>query len=638
MAYTANPFLERMSERTTSEQDFVRLFSPKVISQVGDSAFRDGISMFTSSPGAGKTTLLRAFTPSTLKAFWNTRHWPDPSEAYSLLTERGILDSVKGPQLLGVLLTCASGYADLPRGATNASEGLFRALLDCRIVLRAIRGLRFFVEEDKEDWLDQVSLEYGELGRELKAIPLTSSCRELLVWAEQQERAVHADLDLIVRPKSAGFPSNVRFEGVLWLQFVKFLRNGTELAPNRLLMLDDLQRLRRKQRSLLIDELSEMRPNMAVWLAERRIALGDELLSQGVREDREIRRFSLEEIWTGNKSQQFATFAQNILDRRLEAQDAIPRSPFSQYLRDELRPAEIEPQLMQTTATILHTIEKSGSAARYSEWVERATGLAETQSIQNSTELYVIRILIARDLAKRQMTLGLVSLGQDDLESRDNSAVQNAAELFLTKDADIPYYYGIDRLCLAATYNVEELLSFAATLYDGLKARRLLRRSDLALSPSEQERLLREVAKRKRDFIPRNHTEGTRAQRLLDALGSVCRERTYLSNAPYAPGVTGLRLSTTEMSKLDQDTDSHFERAIIRRVLSECVAENLLVMKPSSPSVGREGGTVFYLSRALCIHYRLPFQYGGWQDACVEDFAEWAERGRTHKRQLLEAM
>ena len=82
MAYIANPFLERMSEQTTSEQEFVRLFSPKIVNQLDDSAFGSGITVFTSSPGGGKTTLLRAFTPATLKAFWNTKHWPEPSEAY----------------------------------------------------------------------------------------------------------------------------------------------------------------------------------------------------------------------------------------------------------------------------------------------------------------------------------------------------------------------------------------------------------------------------------------------------------------------------------------------------------------------------------------------------------------------------
>jgi len=54
-----------------------------------------------------------------------------------------------------------------------------------------------------------------------------------------------------------------------------------------------------------------------------------------------------------------------------------------------------------------------------------------------------------------------------------------------------------------ATSNVEELLSLAASLYEGLKAKQVLRKPELLLSPLEQERLLKDAAKRKRDFIPK---------------------------------------------------------------------------------------------------------------------------------------
>ena len=81
MAYNANPFLERMSERTTSDMEFVRLFSPKILEKLADDAFEGAVHVFRSSPGAGKTTLLRAFAPPALRAFWNSRHRPELSES-----------------------------------------------------------------------------------------------------------------------------------------------------------------------------------------------------------------------------------------------------------------------------------------------------------------------------------------------------------------------------------------------------------------------------------------------------------------------------------------------------------------------------------------------------------------------------
>src|SRR5215217_1994291 len=126
MAYRANPFLERMSERTTSDQEFVRLFSPKILERLAEDAFEGAVHIFRSAPGGGKTTLLRSFTPSALRAFWNARRVQEISESYHGLVARGVLHEQDGPQLLGVLLSCASGYADLPPGATTKHEGLFR--------------------------------------------------------------------------------------------------------------------------------------------------------------------------------------------------------------------------------------------------------------------------------------------------------------------------------------------------------------------------------------------------------------------------------------------------------------------------------------------------------------------------------
>jgi len=639
MAYSANPFLGRMSDGTTSDQEFVHLFSPKILDRLAEEAFECAVHIFHSPPGGGKTTLLRAFTPAALRAFWHARRVPERNESYQRLLARQVMHEQDGPQMLGVLLSCASGYADLPAGATMAQEGLFRALLDCRIVLRALRSLATLLGFSSNEQLDSIKLEYDEIADDLKSIPVSASAAELVRWAEQRERSVYAELDSLSNVGREAMPAHVRFEGVLWLQSVRFVLDGKVVAPKRLLMIDDVQKLRRKQRRVLIEELTEMRLAVPVWLAERSIALGEGLLSQGTREGRDIRQYSLEEIWSGPRGQyQFSTFAQSILDRRLEVQSAIPSVAFSQYLRNELQLDDSRLEVVKGIKLFREETERLSANPRYSEWLERAERCMAEVSLESLQELFVTRILLARDEFKRQLTLELAPLPAEELEQRDSSQVQAAAEVFIKEELKLPYYFGFERLCVMATSNVEELLSLAASLYEGLKAKQVLRKPELLLSPLEQERLLKDAAKRKRDFIPKNHTEGTRAQRLLDAIGAYCRERTFLPNAPYAPGVTGVRLSQSELSRLlESDRPPTEPVGTLKRVLSECVAENLLVARPSMPSTSREGGTIFYLNRTLCVHYGLPLQMGGWQDVGSGELIEWMERGRgPTRRKLLE--
>ena len=352
------------------------------------------------------------------------------------------------------------------------------------------------------DELSAVRLEYDEGARDLQSIPLLKTGSELLHWAEQRERGVYLELDAVGNPPESSTSLDLRFEGVLWLQSVSFFFQNEPVAPKRLLMIDDLHKLRRKQRDLLLEELTEMRPSVPIWLSERNIALGDELISQGAREGRELRQYSLEEIWNTSRGR-FTAFAQNILDRRLDAQNLIPAGSFSQYLVSELRPGDIEAQVALGINLFREEVKRHRANARYSEWLKRAEDLIEQSGFEGLRDLYVTRILLIRDEAKRQLSLNLMPLSSEELAERDSSQVSAAAEIFMNDESKIPYYFGIDRVCVLASNNVEELLSLAAALYDGLLARQILRKPDLLLSAVDQEKLIKEVALRKR----KNHPE-----------------------------------------------------------------------------------------------------------------------------------
>lgn len=635
MAYRANPFLERMSERT-SDQEFVRLFAPKILERLPDGAFEGAVHVFRSSPGAGKTTLLRALTPSALRSFWRGRNLSEIAESYRPLAANGIIDEENGPQLLGVLLSCASGYADLPPDS-RVANGLFRALFDCRVVLRTLRSLAVFLGYSTSDVLPRVSLDYSDVPPDLAGIPRLNTAAELERWAEHEEKRLYARLDSFAVTSSTMLPSHIRFESVLWLQSVHFIFDGQSVAERRLLMVDDVQKLSRSQRELLIDELTIMRSRLPVWLAMRSLVLGDNFLSQGAREGRDLRECSLEDMWANAKGpHQFALFAQSVLDKRMHLQNVIPGATFPQCLREQLEPGEINTYIQDGIGAFKEATQRHQANVRYSEWLARAERKSAEPTLDTLFELYVTRILLARDSTKRQMSLEM-ALSANEIDDRDNSQVRAAAEIFSHEEIRLPYYYGLERLCTMATYNIEELLSLAAALYGGAKARLILRRQGPELSPREQEELLVEAAKKRLDFVPKSHTEGSRAHRLIRSIGSYCRERTFLPNAPYAPGVTGIRLAQPEIAKLTEERrQPRTELKVLLDVLSECAAENLLVVRQSAASTSREPGVVFYLNRTLCACFGLPLQMGGWQDVSASDLTDWMTIGRRTTSLRLE--
>jgi hypothetical protein len=332
----------------------------------------------------------------------------------------------------------------------------------------------------------------------------------------------------------------------------------------------------------------------------------------------------LDELWGESRRapHQFFSFAQSILDRRLASPKSILRGQFYQYLRNDLERDVVRDTVKKGIERFWAGVDQYKESTQYKEWLRLAEDTSKSQNLDALEALYKTRILIARDERKNQLRLALEPLPPQELEERDSSQVQVAAEIFMHEELDVPYYFGIERFCLLATNNIEELLSIAADAYDALQAKHIVRRETM-LSAYDQEKIVRQAADRRWSFIPKAHAEGARTQRLLSGMGAYCRTRTFLPNAPYAPGVTGIRLVHSELRRLEEPTaDLGDPLSVLRNVLSESVAENLLICRETTTNDVPDG-TIFYLNRTLCAYFNLPLQYGGWQDVTMSDMLTW---------------
>ena len=136
-----NPFRMRASEQIASDATFLRLFGPGVLGVINREEAFSRLTIFRSAPGGGKTSILRLFTPSSIVTLYAHRGSNGYKELFAKMKELGAVDD-QGPQLLGVMLSCGKNFAaldDLP-WEKHVKERLFFALLNCRVILTAIRA------------------------------------------------------------------------------------------------------------------------------------------------------------------------------------------------------------------------------------------------------------------------------------------------------------------------------------------------------------------------------------------------------------------------------------------------------------------------------------------------------------------
>lgn len=621
-----NPFRIRASQRSTSDDDFVRLFGAGALDVI--QSFDDpwgGLVFLRSAPGGGKTTFLRILTPRPLKlthAIAETN--PQVKATRDALRDVGALGAT-GPQLLGAMVVFTIEYKEL--AAFDRGNTLFRELLNSRIVVATLRSVVERAERQFPDDLAEFTFEWQPESD--ATIPARADGRALFEWASRIERGFYNRLDELDSPAPIE-GGHARLDGLKWFAQSRISDGHGPIDVKRVLLMDELQTLAPAQRSSLIEFVTNAREQCGVWIAERLEALTHkDLLSEGALKKRDYESvIQLEDRWSGPKTKPYARLVESIANLRAARAEGFQGRELFPLIGETDDVVAFEETLNARSSEIeAEILRASGSGERYSAWLE-ATRNLPGNAMERAIQWRLLQILVVRDMRKAQSSFDFDALTVDEFDARAGSGTDRAADHFLRTEVKAPIYFGREVLSAVSSSNVDQYLEVVGALFEEISAKIRFRRDQpVPLSSVRQDALIRGVAQERWDDIIRRLPRGIEARRLLEAIGEFCRQQTFRPSAPYAPGVTGIAITMADRKLLidsQEEEISHFLK--LRDVMTSLVAHNLLVPRLDHRNNNREY-VVFYLNRLLCVQFGLPLGYGGWRAQSLRDLLYWQESG-----------
>lgn len=621
-----NPFRIRASQRSVSDDDFVRLFGAGVLDilqTVGDPW--GGLVFLRSAPGGGKTTFLRMLTPRPLRLTEQLADAnPEVKATREALREAGALGPT-GSQLLGAMVVFTSEYKEL--AAFDRGNTLFRELLNSRIVVATLRSVLERSERQFPDDLHQIQFEWEPESD--ATIPAKADGQTLFEWASRIERDFYNRMDELGTPPPVD-GGHARLDGLKWFAQSRIRDGHGDLDVKRVLLMDELQTLSPVQRNSLIEFVTNAREQCGVWIAERLEALTHrDLLSEGALNERDYEGvIQLEQRWSGNKFKPYTRFVESIANLRAAKADGFDGRELFPMISEVDDLVDLEARLAAKCADIeAILVRANGAGNRYDAWLAGArqtTGPLMSQAIRwRQTQ-----IIIDRDLARSQQSFDFDVLTEEEFDKRNGSGVDRAAEHFLRTEIEAPVYFGRETLSAVSTSNVDQYLEVAGAWFEEISAKIRFRRDvPVPLSAARQDALTRQVARERWEGLVRRLPRGLEARRLLEAIGEFCRQQTFRATAPYAPGVTGIAITMEERRILIDSPDEEIRHfAALRDVLTSLVAHNLLIPRLDHRNNG-QAHVVFYLNRLLCVHFGLPLGYGGWRRKTLKELTHWQVQG-----------
>ena len=282
-------------------------------------------------------------------------------------------------------------------------------------------------------------------------------------------------------------------EGLHWLADAVFELDGHPIDARPLLLLDDLQYLSDAQHAYLNGALTALRKPLGIWAAERLEAMQQkDLIAPGVLEGRDYDSvIRLEERWLKRGAGPLGRFLSQIADLRARQADGFGDRDFFQAIADDFESAVWDPKLRDTREAMeRRVLEGPGGADRYATWVAQTREKGGSPK-DVAVEWRTLEILIIRDQARSQRSFDFDQLSESELEAQTRSNVRDAAELFLSREIGLPYYYGRERLSLLSSSNIDQFVEMSGDLFEEILSASLLRRGDRPLSAERQEAILK---------------------------------------------------------------------------------------------------------------------------------------------------
>jgi hypothetical protein len=635
MRESRNPFRLRASESIEMDALFVKLFGPGVLELLKGATPLEGLHFLRSAPGGGKTTLLRMFTPGPLLHLHAQRTQEDFRDLWKGMKELGSLDD-NGPTLLGISLSCEHTYATLADMEADLAtqRRLFFALLDSRVVLAGLRAALTLARREFPRDLGLIRLLEAAGVTPPPGISLPCDGNELFRWARESEEFICRAVDSFDGLAECPIRGSDTLTSLSWFRASSIQVDSQPVAQRLLVMLDDVHKLAPKQREDLRAALTSSRTSTGVWLAERLQSLSaDELLTEGAIAGRDYQRvIRLEKFWQ-EYPRRFEQFVFNIADLRARQTPGRDMQDFRSCLETTLDDVEWNSTFERGKNVVrARVLARSGGRDLFKQWIEDREKLTGTPR-QLALAWRTLEILIERELRRSQAAFDF-SLDADELAEKDDNNLQTAAELFLAKEFNVPFYFGPSVLAKLASANIEQFLTVAGDQFEDLIANRLLKPGELlAISPGRQQEIISKASRAWWQQIPARVPQGQEVYRLLSAIAEFAHGYTHQPTAPNDPGVNGVAITMADRDRLmnSEYHRLHPSHARLAKLLAAALAHNLLHAQHDYKCKGKLF-MVLNLNRLLCVEHLLPLEYGKFKEKTLDELAGWLERRPTQKQ------